>query len=128
MAKNLFVGSLPFSVTDDTLGQLFSQHGQVVSVNVIKDRYTGASRGFAFVEMATDEDAKMVIEKLNNYNLEGRNIVVKEALPKPTYTNGRSGTQGGRGGSRFGGGGSGGRGGSRFGGGGSGGRDRSFNR
>lgn len=98
MAKNLFVGSLPFSVNEDTLGQLFSQHGQVVSVNVIKDRYSGQSRGFGFVEMSTDEEAKVAIEKLNNYNLEGRNIVVKEALPKPTYTNGRSAGTGGRGG------------------------------
>src|SRR3972149_10760752 len=101
MAKNLFVGSLPFAVTDDTLGQLFAQHGQVQSVNVIKDRYSGQSRGFAFVEMSTDEEAKQAIEKLNGYNLEGRNIVVKEALPKPTYTNGRSGSgyqgRGGRG-------------------------------
>lgn len=108
MAKNLFVGSIPFSVTDDTLGQLFTGVGQVQSVNVIKDRYTGSSRGFAFVEMATDEDAAKAIEKLNGYNLEGRTIVVKEALPKPTYTNGRS-SGGGRGDRRGGGGGFGGR-------------------
>ena len=114
MAKNLFVGSLPFSVNEDTLGQLFSQHGQVVSVNVIKDRYSGQSRGFGFVEMSTEEEAKLAVEKLNNYNLEGRNIVVKEALPKPTFTNGRSGGPGGRGGGRGGfGGGRGGGGGAR---------------
>lgn len=89
MAKNLFVGSLPFSVTDDTLGQLFAQYGQVASVNVIKDKYTGSSRGFAFVEMGTEEAAQEAINKLNGYNMEGRAIVVKEALPKPTYTNGR---------------------------------------
>ena len=99
MAKNLFVGSLPFSVTDDALGQLFAQYGQVQSANIIKDKYTGPSRGFGFVEMSTDEEALKAIEKLNGYNLEGRNIVVKEALPKPTYTNGRSGQGfGGRGG------------------------------
>ncbi|OIO13260.1 RNA-binding protein [Candidatus Gottesmanbacteria bacterium CG11_big_fil_rev_8_21_14_0_20_37_11] len=91
MAKNLFVGSLPFTITDDILGQLFAGVGQVVSVNIIKDKYTGSSRGFGFVEMATEEDAKKAVEKLNGYNLEGRNIIVKEALPKPTYTNGRSG-------------------------------------
>src|SRR3989338_11088046 len=95
MAKNLFVGSLPFSTTEEALGQLFAQYGQIVSVNVIKDRYSGQSRGFAFVEMSTDEEAKQAIEKLNGYNLEGRNIVVKEALPKPTFTNGRSGGAGG---------------------------------
>lgn len=121
MAKNLFVGSLPFSVTDDTLGQLFAQHGQVVSVNVIKDKYTGSSRGFAFVEMGTDEEAQEAINKLNGYNMEGRTIVVKEALPKPTYTNGRGDRRSGPGdrGDRRGGGGRGGfRGGDRRGGGG----------
>lgn len=115
MAKNLFVGSLPFSVTEDTLGQLFAQCGQVASVNVIKDKYTGNSRGFAFVEMSTDEEAAEAVNKLNGYNMEGRSIVVKEALPKPTYTNGRgdsrSGGFGGRGGGRGGGGGFGNRGG-----------------
>ena len=99
MAKNLFVGSLPYTVTEDALGQLFAQYGQVQSVNIIKDKYSGQSRGFGFVEMATDEEAKQAIEKLNGFTLEGRNIVVKEALPKPTYTNGRSGQGfGGRGG------------------------------
>jgi cold-inducible RNA-binding protein len=95
MAKNLFVGSLPFSVSDDALGQLFSQHGQVVSVNIIKDKYSGQSRGFAFVEMNTEEEAQKAIQALNNYNFEGRNIIVKEALPKPTYTAGRGDRRGG---------------------------------
>ncbi|MBI4067718.1 RNA-binding protein [Candidatus Gottesmanbacteria bacterium] len=108
MAKNLFVGSLPYSVTEDTLGQLFAQHGQVQSVNVIKDKYTGASRGFGFVEMVTEEDAKVVIEKLNGFNFEGRNIVVKEALPKPTYGGDNRGGGGAGGDRRFGGGGGGG--------------------
>lgn len=104
MAKNLFVGSLPFAVTEDTLGQLFAQHGQVQSVNIIKDKYSGQSRGFAFVEMSTEEEAQKAISALNGYNLEGRNIIVKEALPKPTYTNGRGGgDQRGRGGRGFGG-------------------------
>ncbi|MBI2611732.1 RNA-binding protein [Candidatus Gottesmanbacteria bacterium] len=102
MAKNLFVGSLPYSVTEDALGQLFSQHGQIVSVAVIKDKYTGQSRGFGFVEMGTEEEAQKAIAALNGYNLEGRTIVVKEALPKPTYTGGRGGGPGG--GGRFGGG------------------------
>lgn len=99
MAKNLFVGSLPFSVTEDTLGQLFAQHGQVQSANIIKDKYSGQSRGFGFVEMATDEEAKKAIEALNGHSLEGRNIVVKEALPRPTYTSG-GGAAAGRGFSR----------------------------
>ncbi|OGG07982.1 hypothetical protein A3D05_00850 [Candidatus Gottesmanbacteria bacterium RIFCSPHIGHO2_02_FULL_40_24] len=104
MAKNIFVGSLPFSVTEDTLGQLFTQYGEVMSVNVIKDKYTGQSRGFGFVEMSSEEEAQKAIAGLNNHNLEGRNLVVKEALPKPTYTGGRSGNSGGRGGRGFGGG------------------------
>ncbi len=96
MAKNIFVGSLPFSVTDDALGQLFTKYGQVQSANIIKDKYSGQSRGFGFVEMATEEEAQKAIQALNGYNLEGRNIVVKEALPKPTYTGGGGG-QGRRG-------------------------------
>lgn len=96
MAKNLFVGSLPFSVTDDALGQLFAQYGQVQSVNVIKDKYSGQSRGFGFIEMSTEEEAQKAVQGLNGYNLEGRNIVVKEALPKPTYSNGRGGGDRGR--------------------------------
>jgi len=95
MAKNLFVGSLPFTVTEDALGQLFAGVGQVQTVSIIKDRYTGASRGFAFVEMVTEEDAKTAIEKLNGTQMEGRTIVVKEALPKPTYTSGRGDSRGG---------------------------------
>lgn len=106
MAKNLFVGSLPFATNEDTLGSLFSQHGQVVSVNVIKDKYTGQSRGFAFVEMNTEEEAQKAIAALNGTTLEGRTIVVKEALPKPDYSQNRGGGMGGggdRGGHRGGG-------------------------
>lgn len=110
MAKNLFVGSLPYSITEDTLGQLFSQHGQIVSVAVIKDKYTGQSRGFGFVEMGTEEEAQKAIAALNGHNLEGRQLVVKEALPKPSYPDGgnrQGGHGGGGGGRRFGGGGGG---------------------
>jgi len=98
MAKNLFVGSLPYSITEDTLGSLFSQHGQVVSLNIIKDKYSGQSRGFAFVEMSTEEEAQKAITELNGYNLEGRSLVVKEALPKPDYNRDRGGNFGGGGG------------------------------
>lgn len=105
MAKNLFVGSLPFSVTEDALGQLFAQYGQVQTTAIIRDKYTGQSRGFGFVEMSTDEEAAKAIAGLNGHNLEGRAIVVKEALPKPTYTSGRGPQHGGgRGGQRGGGG------------------------
>ena len=102
MAKNLFVGSLPFSLSEDALGQLFAQFGKIQTVSIIKDKYTGQSRGFGFVEMSTDEEAAKAIEKLNGHTIDGRNIVVKEALPKPTYTNGRSGDRyAGRGGRGF---------------------------
>lgn len=99
MVKNMFVGNLPFSATDDSLNQLFAQYGQVQTVNIIKDKFTGQSRGFGFVEMATVEEAQKAIEALNGYSFEGRAIVVKEALPKPTYTNGRTGGSDRRGGS-----------------------------
>jgi RNA recognition motif-containing protein len=89
MAKNLFVGSLPYSTTDETLSALFSQHGQVISVNIIKDKYSGQSRGFGFVEMGTEEEAQKAISALNGHNLEGRSIVVKEAMPKPDYSQNR---------------------------------------
>jgi RNA recognition motif-containing protein len=116
VAKNLFVGSLPFSTTEDALGQLFAQVGQVASVNIITDRYTGQSRGFAFVEMGTEEEAKTAIAKLNGTQFEGRMLVVKEALPKPERGSGgfRGGSGGGGGG--FGGGGHRGGGGGGFGG------------
>lgn len=78
----LFVGSLPFSTTDDELNQLFSQHGAVSSARVLTDRETGRSRGFGFVEMDDDTEAKAAIEALNNYDLGGRNIVVNEARPR----------------------------------------------
>lgn len=97
MAKNLFVGNLPFSTTDDALTQLFAQAGQTVSVNIIKDKYSGRSRGFGFVEMSTEEEAAKAIEMFNNYSMEGRNIVVREALPRPERPAG-GGYQGGRGG------------------------------
>ena len=95
MAKNIFVGGIPFTTSEDTVRDLFSQHGQVQSVNIIKDKYTGRSRGFAFVEMGTEEEAKEAMDKLNGFNLEGRNIIVKEALPKPDYQDRNSGGGGG---------------------------------
>lgn len=105
MAKNLFVGNLPFSTTDDTLSQLFAQAGQTVSVNIIKDKYSGRSRGFGFVEMTTDEEAAKAIEMFNNYSLDGRNIVVREALPRTERPAGGGGgfsdRRGGGGGGNF---------------------------
>lgn len=80
--KKLFVGSLPWSVNDDQLKEIFSQAGNVVSAQVVKDRDTGRSKGFGFVEMSTDEEAAAAVEKLNNSDVDGRNIFVSIARPK----------------------------------------------
>ena len=87
MAKNLFIGNLPFGMTDDNMLQIFSAYGQVTSANIVKDKMTGRSRGFGFVEFANDEDAAKAITELNNSDQMGRNIVVKEALPRPERPN-----------------------------------------
>ncbi len=79
MSTKLFVGSLPWSVDDEALRETFEQHGSVVSAKVIKDRETGRSRGFGFVEMENPSDAKNAIKVLNESEIKGRNIVVNEA-------------------------------------------------
>jgi cold-inducible RNA-binding protein len=76
------VGSLPWSVKDNTLQEIFEVHGSVVSAKVITDRETGRSRGFGFVEMENSSDANNAIKALNNSELDGRNIVVNEAKPR----------------------------------------------
>ena len=80
--KKLFVGSLPWSVDDAGLAQIFSQAGNVVSAQVVKDRDTGRSRGFGFVEMSTDEEAQAAVTNLNGSDVEGRKIVVNIARPR----------------------------------------------
>ncbi len=82
MAKNLFVGSLPWSVNDEQLAQIFAEAGSVDSARVITERDTGRSKGFGFVEMATEEEAKKAIETLNGKEIEGRAITVNEARPR----------------------------------------------
>ena len=82
MSTKLFVGSLPWSVDDQKLQEAFEEHGEVVSAKVIKDRETGRSRGFGFVEMASQESADSAISALNNADLGGRNIVVNVAKPR----------------------------------------------
>lgn len=120
--KKLYIGNLPFSATEEQLHESFGQIGVTPSaVTLIRDRFTGQSRGFAFVEVASDEDAEKAINSLNGQNLGGRNLVVNEAKPQAE----RGG--GGRGGGGYGGGGGGGRGGGGggrggYGGGGGGGR------
>lgn len=82
MAKRLFVGSLPYNVTASQLEDLFAQAGKVASVNLITDRYSGQSKGFAFVEMETDKESDEAIKKFNNFEFEGRRLVVNEARPQ----------------------------------------------
>lgn len=82
MAIKLFVGSLPYSVTDEELKQLFEEAGTVDTAKVIFDRYSNQSKGFGFVEMSSDEEAKAAIEQLNNREIGGRQIVVNEARPQ----------------------------------------------
>jgi RNA recognition motif-containing protein len=78
----LFVGGLPFSTTDEELGQLFSAHGTVASAAVIKDRDTGRSKGFGFVEFESDEEGKAAEKALNGSDVGGRSITVNEARPR----------------------------------------------
>jgi RNA recognition motif-containing protein len=82
MATKLFIGSLAWATNDDSLRDFFAQAGTVVSANVIVDRETSRSKGFGFVEMASDEEAKKAIEELNGKDLDGRPIVVNEARPR----------------------------------------------
>src|SRR4029077_10862588 len=101
------VGNLPFDTTEDDLHQLFSAHGQIVNAKLITDMETGRSRGCGFVEMSTEEEAKVAIEKMNKSKIGDRELTVNEARPRPEKSGGgRGGFGGGRGG--YGGGGGGG--------------------
>ena len=79
---NIYVGNLNYKVREDDLERVISEFGEVESVKVIKDRETGRSKGFAFVEMPDEKAAQAVIEELNGKDLDGRTLVVKEARPK----------------------------------------------
>lgn len=98
MSKKLYVGNLSFEVTDADLRQLFEQHGQVASSQVIMDRDTGRSKGFGFVEMASDQEAQAAIAALNGQSSNGRPLTVNEARPKTTGGGGGGGGRGGYGG------------------------------
>lgn len=98
MAKKLFVGGLPWSVTDNELRDMFAEQGEVISASVLMDRETGRSRGFGFVEMANDEDAEKAIKMLNNSKVGERSIIVNEAKPREE----NSGGYGGGGGNHYG--------------------------
>ena len=106
MGRRLYVGNLPYTTSEDQLTELFSRAGKVDSVRVMRDMATGRARGFAFVEMSTDDEAQKAINELHEHQLEGRALVVNEARPKPE--GGGFGGGGGRGRGDFGGGGGGG--------------------
>jgi RNA recognition motif-containing protein len=88
---NIYVGNISRDVTRDELMQAFQAHGQVSSVNIITDKFTGESRGFAFVEMPNQAEAMAAIGALNNYDLKGRPLNVNEARPRDDRPHGRSG-------------------------------------
>ena len=112
MGSKIYVGGLPYSASEEQLSELFSAHGSVDSARIITDKYTGQSRGFGFVEMTSDGEAKTAIDALNGTQMDGRTLTVNEARPQEPRS----------GGGGFGGGGGGGRGGGGGGGGGAGGR------
>jgi len=97
MNKKLYVGGLPYSVTDEQLSELFATHGTVESAKVITDRYTDSSRGFGFVEMSSQQEAENAIEALNSTELGGRTLTVNMAKPREERPR-RSGGGGGGGG------------------------------
>ena len=105
--KNIYVGNISFQTTEQDLDAAFSAYGQVDRVQIVKDRDSGQSRGFAFVEMANPAEADKAVEALNGADLGGRTLTVNEAKPREPRTGG--GGFGGGGGNRFGGGGGGGR-------------------
>jgi RNA recognition motif-containing protein len=124
MAKKLYVGSLPYSVDENQLRELFEPFGQLESVRVINDKFSGRSKGFGFVEFADGEAALEAIAQVNGKEIDGRTLVVNEARPEEKREGGfggRGGGGGGRGGGGGGYGGGGGRGGGYGGGGGRGG-------
>src|SRR5437762_10967064 len=108
MGRRLYVGNLPYSATEEQLTELFGRAGKVDNVRVMRDMATGRARGFAFVEMSTDDEAQRAISEFHEHEMEGRALVVNEARPKP------EGGFGGGGGAGRGGRGPGGGGGGRF--------------
>jgi cold-inducible RNA-binding protein len=101
MATKLYIGNLPFKVREEDLQALFQQAGTVESVSIIRDKFSGQSRGFGFIEMDSPESAQKAIEMFNGHSLENRQITVNEArpqTPRPPRAGGGGGGGGGRGG------------------------------
>jgi RNA recognition motif-containing protein len=101
---NIYVGNLPYNVVEEDLKEIFEEYGEVSSVKIISDKLTGRSKGFGFVEMDDDQEAKKAIDELNNAEISGRNIKVNESRPKSNDSRESRGGGGG-GGHRRGGGG-----------------------
>ncbi len=93
MSKKLYVGGLPYAVTEDQLQELFAAHGTVVSARVITDKFTDRSRGFGFVEMGSPEEAQAAITALDNSEMQGRTLVVNVAKPREDRPRGGGGGQ-----------------------------------
>jgi RNA recognition motif-containing protein len=91
MSNKIYVGGLPYSVTDGQLQEVFSAHGTVESARVISDKFTGQSRGFGFVEMSSGGEAQTAIQALNGTQMDGRTLVVNEAKPMVRRDNGGDG-------------------------------------
>ena len=102
MSKKLYVGNIPYDTNENDLEQLFAEAGAVESVNVVRDRETGRARGFAFVEMATDEAAQAAVSQLHDRSFGGRRLTVNEARPQTPRAGGGGGGygRGGNGGGR----------------------------
>ena len=98
---NIYVGNLSYDTTEDDLRMAFERFGQVTSATLIKDKYTGKSRGFGFVEMASDEEAQAAIQGLNGTELTGRTLTVNEARPRTEGGGGRGEQSRGGGGRRY---------------------------
>lgn len=95
MSKKIYVGNLAYSVGKEDLERMFSAHGTVSSVQIITDRDSGASKGFGFVEMASEKEAQAAIAALNGQNVAGRNLTVNEARPQETRGGGGGRSHGG---------------------------------
>ena len=95
MGNKLYVGGLPYSVTEGRLQEIFEAHGTVESARVISDKFTGQSRGFGFVEISSGGEAQKAIESLNGTQLDGRTLVVNEAKPQERREGGGGGDRGG---------------------------------
>jgi len=95
MSQKLYVGGLPYSVTDSQLEEIFAVHGTVDSARVISDKFTGQSRGFGFVEMSSADEGQAAIDTLNGSELQGRTLTVNEARPQERRSGGGGGGDGG---------------------------------